>query len=293
MRGNDASNLFDVKLKNRKVSHTKNEKTYTLQFEPALENKAEEEDVTYYVKGIYNDSFVKGEKLDSIAISESPSVNLKVHNATATSSGKIELKLENIEKQLACIKVLAKATSRAINEYMLYDVINFNKVDNKTKPSEDKNKTDNKTKPSDDRNKTDNKTKPSDDRNKTDNKTKPSDDRNKTDNKTKPTDDRNKTDNKTKPTDDRNKTDSKTKSKDNPTPKDTKPTEKKSDNDKTVLWIILGIGGGLALIIIILLVTVLVFNQKNKNLMEKVKQTSFAGDRNGNLLADDDKNILK
>jgi hypothetical protein len=293
MRGNDASNLFDVKLKNRKVSHTKNEKTYTLQFEPALENKAEEEDVTYYVKGIYNDSFVKGEKLDSIAISESPSVNLKVHNATATGSGKIELKLENIEKQLACIKVLAKATSRAINEYMLYDVINFNKVDNKTKPSEDKNKTDNKTKPSDDRNKTDNKTKPSDDRNKTDNKTKPSDDRNKTDNKTKPTDDRNKTDNKTRPTDDRNKTDSKTKSKDNPTPKDTKPTEKKSDNDKTVLWIILGIGGGLALIIIILLVTVLVFNQKNKNLMEKVKQTSFAGDRNGNLLADDDKNILK
>jgi hypothetical protein len=131
IRGNDARNLFDVKLKNRNVSISKKDKTYTLQFEPALENKTEEEDVTYYVKGIYKDSFVKGEKLESIAISESPSINLKVHNVSNSSSGKIELKLENVEKDLSYIKVLAKATSRAINEHMLYEVVDFNKIDNK------------------------------------------------------------------------------------------------------------------------------------------------------------------
>ena len=242
MRGNDARNLFDLKLKNRTVSHSKKEKTYTLQFEHALENKAEEEDVTYYVKGIYNETLVKGEKLDSIAISESPSINLKIHNVT-TKSGKIELKLENVEKPLACIKVLAKATSRAINEYMLYEVINLNKIDNKTKPSDNKNKTENKTNPTDDKNKTGNK--------------------------------------------------DKQKGNTNTNTDKTKNSEKKSDNDNTLLWIILGIGGGLALIIIILLITVLVFNSKNKSLMDQVKNISFAGDRNGNLLADDDKNILK
>ena len=131
IRGNDARNLFDVKLKTRNVSLSKKDKTYTLQFEPALENKAEEEDVTYYVKGIYKDSFVKGEKLESIAISESPSINLKVHNVSNSSSGKIELKLENVEKELSYIKVLAKATSRAINEHMLYQVVDCNKIDNK------------------------------------------------------------------------------------------------------------------------------------------------------------------
>jgi hypothetical protein len=281
MRGNDARNLFDLKLKNRTVSHSKKEKTYTLQFEHALENKAEEEDVTYYVKGIYNETLVKGEKLDSIAISESPSINLKIHNVT-TKSGKIELKLENVEKPLACIKVLAKATSRAINEYMLYEVINLNKIDNKTKPSDNKNKTDNKTNPSDNKNKTDNKTNPSDNKNKTENKTNPSDNKNKTENKTNPTDDKNKTGNK-----------DKQKGNTNTNTDKTKNSEKKSDNDNTLLWIILGIGGGLALIIIILLITVLVFNSKNKNLMDKVTNISFAGDRNGNLLADDDKNILK
>jgi hypothetical protein len=138
IRGNDARNLFDVKLKTRKVSHSKKDKNYTLQFEPALENKAEEEDVTYYVKGIYNDSLVKGEKLESIAISESPSINLKVHNASTTSSGKIEIKLENVEKELRYIKVLAKATSRAINEHMLYEVVDCNKVDNQGQSSTDK-----------------------------------------------------------------------------------------------------------------------------------------------------------
>jgi len=132
MRGIDAINLFDLNLTSRNVTHSQKGKTHTLQFEPALENKAEEEDVTYYVKGIYKDSLVQGEKLDSIAISESPSINLKVHNVSNSSSGKIELTLDNVEKQLAYIKILAKATSRAINEHMLYEVVKVSQIDNKS-----------------------------------------------------------------------------------------------------------------------------------------------------------------
>ena len=291
MRGNNAGNLFDLKLKNRTVSHSKKDKTYTLQFEPALENKAEEEDVTYYIKGIYNESLVKGEKLDSIAISESPGINLKIHNATA-KSGKIDIKLENVEKPLSCIKVLAKATSRAINEYMLYEVINFNKVENKTKPADTKNDTkhDNKTK-DDNKTKHDNKTK-DDNKTKHDNKTK-DDNKTKHDNNTKD-DNKTKHDNNTK-VDNKTKPDNNAKQPNNTnTGKQNDKSVENKDKDKTILWVVLGIGGGLALIIIILLITVLVFNSKNKNLMDQVKNISFAGgEGRNNLLHDDDKNILK
>jgi len=50
------------------------------------------------------------------------------------------------------------------------------------------------------------------------------------------------------------------------------------------------IGIGLVVLIIIFIITVFIFNHKYKNLLNIVNSTSFA---QNNLLADDDKNVLK
>jgi hypothetical protein len=292
MNGENKDSLFKFELPDSKVEHKIENKNHELSFLVPFEAN-EQEAITYYVKGIYNKSMLKGEIINSIAISESNGTYLQAYNATPDSNKKITLKLENIEEELSCIKVLVKGTSNAINLYALYDVVSVGKVincsnlgyhidgKNDTKPS-DKNDT----KPSG-KNDTKNDTKPSG-KNDTKNDTKPSG-KNDTKNDTKPSG-KNETKNDTKPSGKDKSTNPETK------PGSTNETKKKEGEDnKLLLWIILGVGGGLALIIIILLICVLVFNHRNKNLLDTVNQVSFANDRNGggNLLSDDDKNILK
>jgi hypothetical protein len=343
MNGENKDSLFKFELPDSKVEHKIENKNHELSFLVPFEAN-EQEAITYYVKGIYNKSMLKGEIINSIAISESNGTYLQAYNATPDSNKKITLKLENIEEELSCIKVLVKGTSNAINLYALYDVVSVGKLNcsnngyhidgkNETKPS-GKNETKNDTKPSgkndtkndtkpSGKNDTKNDTKPSG-KNDTKNDTKPSG-KNDTKNDTKPSG-KNDTKNDTKPSgknDTKNdtkpsgKNDTKNDTKpsgksENGTSKDTKPpsgkpnesgakTDSKSStkttdgDNKLVLWIILGVGGGLASIIIILLICVCAFNLKNKNLLDQVNSVSFAGDRNGgaNLINDDDKNILK
>ena len=70
---------------------------------------------------------IKGERINSIAISESNGTYLQAFNTIPNNNSKISLKLENIEEDLSCIKVLAKGTSNAINLYTLYDVVSVGK----------------------------------------------------------------------------------------------------------------------------------------------------------------------
>ena len=259
MNGENKNSLFKFELPDSKVDYHRENKNYELTFLVPFEAN-EQEAITYYVKGIYNKSMLKDEIINSIAISESNGTYLQAYNATPDSNKKIKLKLENIEEELSCIKVLVKGTSNAINLYALYDVVSVGKLNcsnngyhidgkNETKPS-GKNDTKNDTKPS-------------------------GKSENGTSKDTKP------------PSGKPNESGAKT---------DSKSSTKTTDGDnKLVLWIILGVGGGLASIIIILLICVCAFNLKNKNLLDQVNSVSFAGDRNGgaNLINDDDKNILK
>ena len=75
---------------------------------------------------------IKGEDVKSIAISESDGVYLQVDNIS--SYGPIELELKNVEKKLACIKLMAKISKNGIYEYLLYDtyVINEDIISNDT-----------------------------------------------------------------------------------------------------------------------------------------------------------------
>ena len=133
-------NLFNIYLKNSTVELNKVEKDYRLSFERALD-VSDSEYLTYYVKAIYNESIIKGEKMDTIAISESNGTYLQAFNTTSSDNNRVFLTLKNVDKEVACIKVLAKGTSNAINIYSLYDVVSVNgykcveKADEEQKPS--------------------------------------------------------------------------------------------------------------------------------------------------------------
>jgi hypothetical protein len=126
MNGINKESLFKFELPNSKVNYQRKNKTHELSFDmPFI--PSEDEYITYYVKGIYKKSMIKGERINSIAISESNGTYLQAFNTTPNNNSKISLKLENIEEELSCIKVLAKGTSNAINLYTLYDVVSVGK----------------------------------------------------------------------------------------------------------------------------------------------------------------------
>ena len=121
MNGETNNSLFTMEIKNSTVKHKVDKKNHELSFQIPFEAQ-ENEAIAYYVKGIYKEDMIKGEKIDSIAISESDGVYLHAYNATPVNQT-VSLKLENVEKELSCIKILAKGTSNAINLYALYDVV--------------------------------------------------------------------------------------------------------------------------------------------------------------------------
>ena len=132
--------LYNFHLKDPKVKLTRTSNDYSLSFEKALDT-VEGESITYYVKGIYKDSIIKGEKMDTIAISESNGTYLHAFNVSTPEGSKVYLNLKNVDKELACIKILAKGTSNAVNIYSLYDVVSVNNykcVEPKANPSDNR-----------------------------------------------------------------------------------------------------------------------------------------------------------
>jgi hypothetical protein len=81
--------------------------------------------VHYYVKGVYRHDKLDEEVKDTIAISESEGTYLEVDNPSVEEDGKIHLNLENIEKDIAYIKILAKVDFEATKEFLLYQPIDI------------------------------------------------------------------------------------------------------------------------------------------------------------------------
>ena len=117
--------LYNFYLRNPRVDLTKTNNDYKLSFERALDI-AEGDSITYYVKAIHKKSIISGEKMDTIAISESNGTYLQAFNVSTPEGSKVYLNLKNVDQEVACIKVLAKGTSNAVNIYSLYDVVSVN-----------------------------------------------------------------------------------------------------------------------------------------------------------------------
>ena len=106
------------------VNMTRNDKDYIMTFKPG-KNYRDGEELTYYVKGVYYDTINVDEIRDSIAISESKGIWRQLNNPVYKGNNEIEIKLENVDKELSHIKVMVKLKLNAIVEYLLYDIVNI------------------------------------------------------------------------------------------------------------------------------------------------------------------------
>ena len=92
---------------------------YLVSFYP-IENN----DVTYYIKAVYNRKKIKGEKIDTIAISEFLGKNMQIKNPKYEKDKLITFTLEDVKKQINHIKVMAKVTVKTQKIFLLYNPIN-------------------------------------------------------------------------------------------------------------------------------------------------------------------------
>ena len=96
-------------------------KTYTISFYPI-----EHHDVSYYIKGIYHNDIIEGEKKDTIAISESNGYNLLIENPEFDGESKISVSLEDVKEEIDYIKVLAKINFDTNKQFLLYEPYTIN-----------------------------------------------------------------------------------------------------------------------------------------------------------------------
>ena len=200
--------------------------TYNIMFYPLAYK-----DVSYFIKLVYKDGFVKGENINSIAISESKGKYLQINDPMFKINEKLYYSIE-VDEEVSYIKVMARFN---LNEYKLFYLYNPVDIKNEgpTPPPTDK-KTDDK----------------------------PSDT-----------------------------TDGKQ--------GDTTDGKKDDDEEKigTGLIVTIVVSGVLLAVVIGLIVIILIYNRKNKDLLNKVNKISFAesgaNDRGGdsNLLLNDENEI--
>ena len=96
---------------------------YEISFSPV-----EQYDVNYYVKAVYKNNLISGEKKDTIAISNTLGRYLQVDNPYFEGgNAKVNFTLENISEEVAYIKILAKVNLNQIKEFLLYKPIDVSK----------------------------------------------------------------------------------------------------------------------------------------------------------------------
>ena len=91
---------------------------YKLTFTP-IENRY----TNYYVKLVYRDNMIEEEEKYTIAISESEGKYIQIENPDSDPEKNVSLLVEGVNKDVAYIKVLAKANIDSLNEYMLYQPV--------------------------------------------------------------------------------------------------------------------------------------------------------------------------
>ena len=103
----------------------------------------EQFNVNYYIKSIYKDTKINGEREDTIAISESEGYYIQIDNPKFDGE-KINLTFEIPNtREISYIKLLAKVNFHSVKEYLLYKPYNIS--NSSDTPSDDKDKNSNNT----------------------------------------------------------------------------------------------------------------------------------------------------
>ena len=120
MNANGESDFYTYPLPNSVItySETKNgaNTNYKVEFYP-IENQ----DVTYYIKAVYNRRRIKEEVMKSIAITETLGKNMQINNPQ--NSGKLSYTFENIGETVSFIKVTAKINQKTQRIFLSYDPV--------------------------------------------------------------------------------------------------------------------------------------------------------------------------
>ena len=89
---------------------------YKISFSPITEYK----DVSYYIKAIYKDEEIQGEKIDTIAISESPGKYMQINYPQYTEGSQLSYDFHIDNKEISYIKVMARVKDQAQKYFLLY-----------------------------------------------------------------------------------------------------------------------------------------------------------------------------
>ena len=92
-----------------------NGENYKISFNPINQYS----DVSYYIKAFYKDGMIQGEKIDTIAISESPGKYMQINYPKYQETISYDLSIEG--KQISYIKIMARVKDGAQKYFVLYN----------------------------------------------------------------------------------------------------------------------------------------------------------------------------
>ena len=130
MNGNSQDSFFDFPhdkdLLEYEIYIADDKKKYDISFYPV-----EQFDVNYYVKAVYRDTKIPGEREDTIAISESEGFYLQIDRPEFDFEGKEHLtfQIPDNNREIAYVKILAKVNFYSIKEFLLYKPIDIHEDD--------------------------------------------------------------------------------------------------------------------------------------------------------------------
>ena len=119
----------------RNVTLVINDNNYGISFYPIPGLKA-----SYYIKAIYKDELIKGEKIDTIAISESKGKYMQISNPSYKENEQISFTFK-IDKEVSYIKVMARFNFINQKLFYLYKPVDITKSD-ESNPADGENDSD-------------------------------------------------------------------------------------------------------------------------------------------------------
>ena len=139
MNAKDESHFTSFEQKKDEIELTKKETVYGKNQYSISFYHVEKKDVSYFIKGVYLIGKIKDEKRDTIAISESQGYYIQLDNPIPDSNDKINVNLENLDKEVSYIQVIAKVNFNTTKEFLLYKPLSITEeIDyEKIEPSQD------------------------------------------------------------------------------------------------------------------------------------------------------------
>ena len=80
---------------------------------------------SYYIKAFYEQGFVEGETMDSMALSQSPGINMQINNPVSSPDQQLSYTIKTANK-VKFIKVLARFNFYDEKEFYLYNIHEIN-----------------------------------------------------------------------------------------------------------------------------------------------------------------------